>query len=170
MIDFDALFRLCSKDLWAFLRRRVASSETAADLAQEAFYRLMRNGGKAAPDDARAYLFRTAANLAIDHRRAIRRSRIESGEEAAIAAYPDPAPNAEAHSLSREELALLERAIADLPPRGREIFILHKLEGLSYGEIAERLRISKNTVMVHMTRSLAQCRAALAAYRKDLPE
>ena len=75
MTDFDALFRLCAKDLMAFLRRRVASAEVASDLAQEAFYRLMRSDAKTAPDDARAYLFRTAANLAIDHRRLFQLAR-----------------------------------------------------------------------------------------------
>ena len=56
----------------------------------------------------------------------------------------------------------LERAIDDLPRRQREVILLHKFEGLSYSAIAERLGISKNTVMVHMMRALAHCRDRLA--------
>jgi RNA polymerase sigma factor (sigma-70 family) len=167
MIDFDALFRSCGRDLRLFLMRRVASPETAADLAQEAFFRLMRGDQLSDPRDARAYLFRTAANLAIDHRRNSRRQQTSTGEEAAIADFPDPQPSAERTTLSREELRVLEQAIASLPPRGREIFLLHKADHLSYAEIAVRLGIAKNTVIVHMVRALAHCRRAIELHRAD---
>jgi RNA polymerase sigma factor (sigma-70 family) len=165
MIDFDSLFRKYAKDLRLFLTRRVASPETAADLAQEAFYRLLRSDQ--APDalDTRAYLFRIAANLAIDHNRHRRRQQTSTGEEQAIAEYADPQPSAERSALSREELRVLEQAINTLPPRGREVFLLHKIDQLSYAEIAARLGIAKNTVVVHMVRSLAHCREALERHR-----
>nr|WP_298690356.1 RNA polymerase sigma factor [uncultured Dongia sp.] len=167
MIDFDILFRKYAKDLRLFLARRVASPETAADLAQEAFYRLLRSDQ--APDalDTRAYLFRTAANLAIDHNRHRRRQQTSTGEEQAIAEFADPQPSAERSALSREELRVLEQAIATLPPRGREVFLLHKIDQLSYAEIAARLGIAKNTVVVHMVRSLAHCRHALERHRDN---
>lgn len=172
MIDLDALFRSCARDLRQFLRRRVTSPEVAADLAQEAFFRLLRSGQE--PDaaansarDARAYLFSIAANLAIDHRRQVRRQQTDPVEIEAIAAFPDPRPSAERSSLSREELRVLAEAVASLPPRGREVFRLHKIEGLSYAEIAARLGIAKNTVIVHMVRALEHCRRALAAHRAE---
>lgn len=169
MIDLDALFRSCARDLCQFLRRRVASPEVAADLAQEAFFRLLRSDQMPeatgnVPRDARAYLFSIAANLAIDHRRQMRRQQTDPVEIEAIAAFPDPRPSAERASLSREELRVLAAAVASLPPRGREVFRLHKIEGLSYAEIAARLGIAKNTVIVHMVRSLAHCRRVLAAH------
>ncbi|MBI2253225.1 MAG: RNA polymerase sigma factor [Proteobacteria bacterium] len=172
MINADALFRSCARDLRRFLRRRVASPEIAADLAQEAFFRLLRSGQ--APGnptgvarDARAYLFSIAANLALDHRRQLRRQQTDAVELEAIAALPDPRPSAERASLSREELRILAEAVASLPPRGRQIFLMHKVEGLSYAEIARRLGIAKNTVIVHMVRSLAHCRRAIAAHRDE---
>jgi RNA polymerase sigma-70 factor (ECF subfamily) len=172
MIDLDALFRSCARDLRQFLRRRVTSPEIAADLAQEAFFRLLRSDqGPGNPAgmarDARAYLFSIAANLAIDHRRQMRRQQTEPVELETIAAFPDPRPSAERASLSREELRVLAGAVSSLPPRGRQIFLMHKIEGLSYAEIAERLGIAKNTVIVHMVRSLAHCRRAIAAHRDE---
>jgi RNA polymerase sigma-70 factor (ECF subfamily) len=167
MIDFDALFRSCANDLRLFLTRRVASPETAADLAQEAFFRLMRSDTAPDAQDARAYLFRTAANLAIDHRRHSRRQQTSTGEDEAIADFPDPQPSAERTTLSREELRVLKRAIDTLPPRGREIFLLHKIDHVSYDDIATRLGIAKNTVIVHMVRALAHCRRAIELYRAD---
>ncbi len=165
MIDFDVLFRHYANDLRLFLTRRVASRETAADLVQEAFCRLMRSDQASEPLDARAYLFRTAANLAIDHNRHRRRQQTNTGEEQAIADFADPQPSAERSVLSREELRVLEQAMDTLPPRGREVFLLHKIDQLSYAEIATRLNISKNTVVVHMVRSLAHCRMALERHR-----
>jgi RNA polymerase sigma-70 factor (ECF subfamily) len=172
MIDLDALFRSCARDLTQFLRRRVASPDVAADLAQEAFFRLLRSDKVAEAQastarDARAYLFSIAANLAIDHRRQARRQQTDPVEIATIAAFPDPRPSAERTSLSREELRVLAAAVAGLPPRGREVFLMHKIEDLSYAEIAARLGIAKNTVIVHMVRSLAHCRRALAAHRAE---
>ena len=64
--------------------------------------------------------------------------------------------------LARDEVRRLEAAIDSLPPRQRQVLLLHKFEGLSYAEIAERLGISKNTVMVHMMWALARCRDSLA--------
>ncbi|WP_374649922.1 RNA polymerase sigma factor [Dongia sp.] len=172
MIDFDDLFRSCARDLRLFLQRRVASAELAADLAQEAFFRLMRSerapdGGRSATLDARAYLFSIAAHLAIDHRRQGRRQQTGQADESVLTGFPDPRPSAERTVLSREELKVLAQAVASLPPRGRQIFLMHKVEELSYADIAERLGIAKNTVMVHMARSLAHCRHTLDRHRTE---
>jgi RNA polymerase sigma-70 factor (ECF subfamily) len=165
MIDFDALFRNHGKDLRHFLRRRLACSDAAADLAQEAFLRLMRSADAPNALDARAYLFRTAANLAIDYQRNRRHHVTGEGADAALADIADPHPSPEKLALSREEWQVLLRAIADLPPRGRQVFLLHKEAGLSHAAISQRLGISRNTVVVHMMRALAHCRRAIAAHR-----
>lgn len=167
---FDALFRACQQDLQRFFRRRVDSPETAAELTQEVFLRLLRAGPAASLQDPRAYLFRTANNLVIDHYRASRLRQSPPLVEAEWQALPDPQPTAEAVLLSREELGIVQQAIADLPPRGREVFMLHKFGGLSYGEIADRLGIAKNTVMVHMVRALAHCKKRLDAHRNGISD
>ncbi|HET8728198.1 MAG TPA: RNA polymerase sigma factor, partial [Alphaproteobacteria bacterium] len=113
------------------------------------------------------YLFRTARNLVTDHYRAARRAYSAATPDSEWQALPDPQPSAEAVILSREMLDVVRQAIADLPPRGREVFLLHKFEGLSYAEIAARLGIAKNTVVVHMVRSLAHCKRRLDEHRRD---
>ena len=60
-----------------------------------------------------------------------------------------------------EERAAVERAIAALPPRRREIFILVRVHGLSYGEVAEILQISPQTVANQMSAALTTLRRLL---------
>lgn len=170
MSDFDPdeLFRRHGHALRRFLARRVVSPETAADLTQEAFLRLLRAEPAATLRDPRAYLYRTALNLLTDHRRgAARGGRPVDDPETVLAAARDPRPSPEHHALSREELDVLRRAIDELPARRREIFLLHKAENLSYAAIATRLGIAKNTVVVQMVRALAHCRRRLEQYRRD---
>jgi len=62
---------------------------------------------------------------------------------------------------------VLAAAVEALPPRTREVFRLHKYEGLSYSDIAEQLGIAKNTVMVHMVKALGLCREAMKKHRDE---
>lgn len=58
--------------------------------------------------------------------------------------------------LYRSELHRLLHSIAQLPPRRREAFILNRIEGLSYDEVAERMGISRNTVITQIVSALAE--------------
>ena len=126
----DRLFQACHRDVERFLERRVPSPEIAADLMQEAFLRLARAEPATLMRDAKAYLFRTADNLVTDYYRSQARDPIVRADDASMHLLPDPAPAPDAVVEAREELGVLRHAINDLPPRGREVFVLHKFEGL----------------------------------------
>jgi len=168
--SLEQLFRSCREDLQRYFQRRLASREIAADLTQETFLRLLRSGQVPELRQPRAFLFHAASNLLADHYRQAAGRSLKDISDAEWAEHPDPSPSPEATVLSREEFEILQQAIAGLPPRGREVLTLHKFDGLSYSEIAERLGISKNTVIVHMVRALATCRARINEYRRDLPK
>lgn len=155
------LYRRHGREIRLYLARRLNCAETAADLAQETFVRLMRSRVSAPIQDPRAYLYRIAANLVTDHVRGERQGP-SLQPDTHLAWLPDAGPGPERTLLGRDAVRRLERAVDDLPPRRREIFRLHKFEGLSYGEIADRLGIAKNTVMVQMMKALAHCRDRLA--------
>lgn len=161
----QSYYRAWHAELERFLIRRLPSREVAEDLMQEAFIRLTRAQGPPPIRDPKAWLFRAARNLVVDHYRASARAPLAEQLSDATFHTADPAPTAEAVLLSREELDVVLLAIEDLPPRGREVFRLSRHDGLGYGEIAERLGISRNTVMVHMTRGLAHCKQRLNAHR-----
>lgn len=140
------------------LRRRLIgrglSAQQAADAVQELFLRLLRTP-RTDVRDASAYLSRAADSIAIDHwRREQRASRLFDAEPPDALLIADPAPSAEARLVERDKALDLEQALATLPPRCREALLLHKFEELSYAEIALRLGISRNTVMVHLANAM----------------
>lgn len=149
------------EELQRYLTRRLNCAQTAADLTQEVFVRLMRSETAGTVENPRAYLYRIASNLLADHFRGVKR-RADVAVTPLWEAVADEAPSPERAVLTRDELRRLERAIEELPPRQRDVMLLHKFDGLSYEAIAERLGIAKNTVMVHMMRALAHCRERLS--------
>jgi RNA polymerase sigma-70 factor (ECF subfamily) len=58
----------------------------------------------------------------------------------------------------------IESAIRSLPPQCREVFVLHKMEGLTYEEVAQKLGVSINTVRTQITRAMKKMRIALARF------
>ena len=168
--DRDRLLSLFTEHraaLTRFLARRLGNATLAEDLTQETWLRAARSEGVGALANPRGYLFRIAANLALDHLRHVGQGVELQANEAAVATIADPAPSPESVALHRAELARLLRAVDALPPRCREVFRLHKFEGLSYAEVAARLGIAKNTVMVHMVKALAALEQAMDAPAGD---
>lgn len=155
---YDALLRFAS--------RRLRSREAAIDLVQDAYVRVAAMPSKTVLLNPRAYLFGVVAHLIADHWRDRLRHPATLRQIEGLHAVRDETPDAEARALSREELALVFCAIDALPPRAQAVFRLHRFEGLTYAEIAVRLGIAKNTVMVHMMTALAQLRIALREYHE----
>lgn len=159
-IDLVALARAHGAALRRFLQRRLDSVEVADDLSQEAYLRLARLGDGDGIADQRGYLFTIASNLARDHRRRQRREgSTEPAEALEVLACPIPDP--ERTVAARQELATLERAIAGLPPKTREILLLFRVEGWTRRQIADHLGLSPKTVEYHMQQAMLRCRAAL---------
>jgi len=102
----------------------------------------------------RAYLFRVAHNLIIDHRRKITSSPEVPADDSVIERVKDPAPSPEAVLITREQLQRMDRIMAAMPARPREVFRLSRIEGLSFAEIGRRMGTSRQTVYEHMTRAL----------------
>lgn len=147
-----------------FLKARLRGSDWAEDLTQETFARALASGG--ALDDSRAgsrqaWLFQIASNLAVDFSR---RERVRSGIVEADAAIDAVADDRYDDASRRDgDKARLIAAIDALPPKRRDVLILHKLEGYSHAEIAERLGMSRAAVEKNVVRALADLRETLTA-------
>lgn len=164
-IDIAALFRLHQKELQGFLRKRGASPEVAADLTQEAFLRLLSMPAEASVANSAAYLFRTAANLSVDWRRRQRFLPLAADPEAALATIVDETPSVERLVISRQELAILQSVLDEIPAAVRFVFFA-RLDGMTFAEIGKRLGISQNTVFSQMNRVMVLLKRSLDYARR----
>lgn len=141
-----------------FLHRRTGSEETAADLVQDVWMRVMQAVPSEVVANPRAYLFRIAANLVLDADRA--ETRRPAAEQAdALLALPDDAPGPEAVAHGRRQLARLQALLDDLPERRRRIFVLSRLDGVPHKAIAAEYGLSVRSVEKELRKALDHCAA-----------
>jgi RNA polymerase sigma factor (sigma-70 family) len=143
-------------ELRAFARRKIGNAATAEDLVQEACLRLA-----SAPiepiENPRAYLYRVVNNLVLDHQR---KEQTRARHLAALAQNLDPTDevaDVERQLVAKQRLAILSRAIGELPPRCRECFIMRRFDDLDQDEIARRMGISRNMVEKHLRLAVTHC-------------
>ena len=148
------IYRSHAPRLLRFFARRAERHE-AGDLVQESFLRLAaaRERGAATIDRPEAYLNRIATNLLRNRAKAALRRSLASqvpADNEPLAAH-DPVAVLEA----RDQLERLQSALTRLSPRTREIFLAHRLDGLSYKDIATQTGLSIKGVEWHMTKAIA---------------
>ncbi|MGH8176108.1 MAG: RNA polymerase sigma factor [Steroidobacter sp.] len=130
------------------------------DLAQEVFLRLLRYSDDIAIDNPQGYLFRIAANVANEWQERARHRRPHDDswlEDLQIESSNEP-ENTVARGLMQDHV---RQAVEGLPPRQREVLVLHVSEGLTYSQIAERLRLTHRIVLRDLTRAYSQLRLQL---------
>ena len=156
-----SLFLTHQRQLELIVRKRVGSRETAADIVQDVFARVLVAGSRGSADDDRRVLFASVRNAAVEHHRTQHRhNRLMAAflPEQYAAETPSPENRLEAH----QALSALDKALGELSPRCRDIFILRRVHGLSNEAIARRHGISINSVEKHIARALRHCQAYLA--------
>jgi RNA polymerase sigma-70 factor (ECF subfamily) len=154
-------------DLVRFFTARLRSAAAAEDLVQDLYLRVANLEMTERVENPSAYLYRLATNLMLDRLRSERRSgardaawlqshRVEVGGEG-IADEPSP----EQAAYARQRLSATARAIAELPPKTRRAFELHKLGGLTQEETAHALGVSRKTVEKQISTALQRLMAKL---------
>lgn len=136
------------------LMRRGRSVHDADDLVQEAWVRLACYEREQPVDKPEAFLMRAALNLSIDTHRA----RVTRGEEVLLdeVVLVDTSPGVEATLLGRERIARLSVCLRRLSEKTRVIFLSHRVDGLTYQEIAQRHELSISTVEKHVAKATLQ--------------
>lgn len=132
------------------LARRTGSEEDAEEVVQEAFAKVLaldRPIGSLA-----GYLWRIAFNLAIDRRR--QHTVHVSYSRAALPRLETQDHSAESTAATQQRLAIVERAIGELPPRCLEAFILHALNELPFDAVGREMGISGRMGRKHVARAL----------------
>ncbi|OYU28010.1 MAG: RNA polymerase subunit sigma-24 [Burkholderiales bacterium PBB2] len=142
------------KRVKAALTRRGRSADDADDLVQEAWVRLACYEREQVVDAPEAFLMRTALNLSID----AHRSSVSHGDQLMVdeVALLDTAPGTEAIVLARERMARFSLGLGRLTEKTRDIFLSHRIDGLTYQEIAQNHGLSISTVEKHVAKATLQ--------------
>lgn len=159
----EAAFRMYYARLCEFVDGYVRSPEVASDLVQDLFANLWERYEEGDPPLLTpAYLYTAARNRALKH---LRHRRVVARWAEREAREPlRSGPRADEGLRTREVAEAIRRAIAQLPDRRREIFLMSREQELSYAAIAEILGISIKTVETQMWRALKALRQSLAPY------
>lgn len=142
----------------ALVSRRVGCQATAADLVQDLFVRFWRRP-LVQVEELGTYLLRCAGNIAIDHLRS-------EGTRGRITQHWQPESHAQgcepqAALEAGNDLRQVEAALRSLPERTRHIFLLNRIHGRTYADIAKVMGVSQSAVEKHMMRALEACKASL---------
>jgi RNA polymerase sigma factor (sigma-70 family) len=135
------------------LRSRGRSVDDTDDLIQEAFLRLQIYCRDHTVDKAEAFLVRTALNLSADQTRHEQRVTFEHGLLETLPLI-DPAPTPDVAYARQKRLQHWKEGILNLSPRQREVFLLNRLEGHSFPQIAARLGITLSMVEKHAAKAV----------------
>ena len=164
------LFREHNRVLVSYLRSRLGSEQEAKEVAQEAYVRVLQLHQPGAPGLLRAYLFKTAANLAIDRLRH-RRVRRQSEEQPQLfeelnttrGDLNDPAEQL----LAREQAEQLLGYLQELPAKCQQVMNLHRFEGISQRDVSLRLGMSERMVRRYVTYAMVYCQLRMDGMAVD---
>lgn len=159
----DNLYREHQPWLRQWLRRKVGCAETAADLAQDTFLRIITKPYFfESALNARAFLSKVANGLCID---LWRRQQIEQAWLETLACRPQlEVPSPEVQLLMIEALCRVDAMLCNLPEKVATAFLLAQVEGLTYREIALQLGVSERMIKKYMAQAMLHCALIDADY------
>ena len=154
---FKQLFDQYFKQVKNFIYYKLGDVDAAEDIAQECFVKVWENRQKVKPESAKSYLYTIANNLTINqlkrqkviYKFLSRKSRLDHNET--------PQFQMEIEEFDKH----LQNAISSLSDKQRMVFLMNRIDNLTYAEIAERLEISVKAVEKRMTGALAALRATI---------
>ena len=146
-----------------FLRQRLRVKEDAADVAQEAYIRMMQYEGSRQIQSPSSMLFRIAINVANDLGRAEQSRRVSDQMPIDGLELASDRPAVEREIAAEQDLAALYAAIEQLPPKCRHVFLLSRVQHMTYPQIAVHCKISVKMVEKHISHALAICMKKVSA-------
>lgn len=143
--------------LITFLRRRLRVADDAHDVAQETYIRMMKYEGATDIRSASSVLFRIASNVAFDLERAGRARHVNDHFPIDDIDLVSDQPSIEQILTGEQRFNLAYAAIDALPPRCKQVFLLSRVNGMTYPQIAAHCGISVKMVEKHISHALATC-------------
>lgn len=151
---YSELFRTHSRTVFNYIYYKFGNEEKAHDAVQEAFVKLWENCAKVTPEKARAFVYTVANNLYLNVLKA-EKVRLKYKDEKAVHITVQ---NPEYLMEEQEFRAKLEAALAALPENQRTTFLLNRIDGKKYAEIAEMEGVSVKAIEKRMHLALMALR------------
>jgi RNA polymerase sigma factor (sigma-70 family) len=159
--DVERLFREHNAALLRFISAKIGSEQEAKEIAQEAYVHLLQLDHPEAVSYLRAFLFKTASNLAIDRlRQRGRRGHVSSMADVDFAVF-ELTPERQVYG--EQAMTVFHAAVAQLPPKCRQAFLLHRVHDMSIDDIARQMAIGTCMVRRYVARGLEHVRQCLDA-------
>ena len=160
---FEALFKQWYEPLCRYAYSMLHDHEEAEDIVQKIFCKLWDQREKMEIHTSiKSYLYRMVHNACLNK---IKQWQTRAEHHEQIAACSVATGNPVEQTIGYKELShQVELAIDTLPTRCREVFLLSRMQYLSYAQIAQKLQISPNTVEVQIVKALKVLREKLKDY------
>ncbi|MFH1803894.1 MAG: RNA polymerase sigma factor [Pseudomonadota bacterium] len=156
------LFEDHRRQLIAMAVRRIRDREVAAELVQDVYARMIQTGSSGEDEADTKILYASVRNAVIDHHRStIRRRHAMDGilpDQLWMSETYSPHDQAEA----RQALSALDRVLLEVSPKAREMFILHRVDGVSNARLAKKYGISVSAVEKQLARTMRHCQERLS--------
>lgn len=160
---YEALFKQWYQPLCYYAHSILHRQDDAEEIVQKTFYKLWDQREKMEIHSSiKSYLYKMVHNSCLNK---IKQLKMQSGHHEQIAYFSEVSANHVEQTVVHNELnRQVELAIAELPERCREVFLLSRMQQLSYAEIAEKMQISPNTVETQIVKALKALRLRLKDY------
>lgn len=145
-------FRSLFKTLRRVLSKNGRSPDEIDDLMQEAFLRLQAYCRERPIENTEAFLVRTVLNLSAQLARDSHPHQSLTNDPEALSAV-DPSPDPDVVYAGQQRLSRVGAALNRLSPRSRQAFLMHRVDGMSYVQIAQELGVSVSMVEKHVARA-----------------
>ncbi len=153
--QFDTFYRNNVRGLRNYILYRFGDEEAADDVVQESFVKLWKNCAKVTLEGAKSYLYKIAINLSTSLKRH-EAVKLKYQERAVIMDKDNESP--EYLILEKEFMDKLTKVIGSLPDRQREVYLMNRIEKMSYKEIAEATNVSVKAIEKLMHKALLKLR------------
>ncbi|MFK7757168.1 MAG: RNA polymerase sigma factor [Flavobacteriales bacterium] len=148
--EFKGLFDTYFQPIRGFIYYKLGDMKMAEDLAQDAFVKLWENRNGVKKETVKSYLYTIANNITINH---LKRNQLRYKFENQVIHYTEK-ETPEFKLIQKEYEEKLNSVLAQIPDGSREVFLMNRLEGLKYREIAERLGLSVKAIEKRMSKAI----------------
>ena len=157
MNSFDQLYQRYRQSLFIFLTRRGHSQAEAEEIFHDCWMRVINKQGSFSGDHFKAWLFTIARNLSTDHMRKFRPDPLNESAEDSIASF-----STERVQEAVDCLQLIKQSVASLPMEQRDVFLLQHEAGLSLQQIADLMRVGRETIKSRIRYAMDKLRDLMA--------